>query len=100
MTVLPTEGPVEPATSFTLLGIRPEAKRYLEQHGCIVTEETGSVTIQYPEGTTRREIYPRTAYEHYQIQLPDSTRLREAFALHLVSGNGLYLLEDPGTSDK
>ena len=98
MTAFPTEGRVEPARSITLPGIRPEAKQYLEQHGCMIAEERGLVLVMYPEGTTKREMYPRTAYERYRVQLPDGTELREAHALHREGESCLYLLEDPKVS--
>jgi len=98
MNVFPTEGRVEPARSITLPGIRPEAKQYLEQHGCTIVEEGGQVLVMYPEGTTKREMYPRTAYERYRVHLPDGTELREAHAFQRKGESCLYLLEDPNVS--
>src|SRR5258708_23638362 len=95
MTEFPTEGETRLAGSITLKGIRPEARQYLERHGCIIIEGDGQVTIKYPEGTTGTEIYLRTAYERYRIRLPDGTELREAHALHIKDESCLYLLEDP-----
>ncbi len=99
MTEFPTEGPTRRASSIILPGIRPEVKQYLEHHGCTITEERGLVTVTYPEGTTSKEMYPRTAYERHRIQLPDGTELREARPFLLDGDSCLYVLEDLNAND-
>lgn len=95
----PTLGQIEAAKSITLSSIKPEAKQYLENHGCTLKEGKESVTVLYTEGATRQEIYPRTMSERYFVQLPDGTKLLEIFSLHIYGGNYLYLLEYPEVSE-
>jgi hypothetical protein len=99
MTEFPAEGPTRRARSIILPGLRPEVKQYLEHHGCTITEERGLVTVTYPEGTTSKEMYPRTAYERHRIQLPDGTELREARPFLLDGDSCLYVFEDLNAND-
>jgi hypothetical protein len=88
---VPQKGEPRSAESVTLPGIYPQPKAYLEKHGCKVMVGDGKVTILYPEGTTRREVYPRTHYMRYEVALPDGTFLREIYPLRTDEGNCLYL---------
>jgi hypothetical protein len=86
--------PTLPAESIVLHGLFPDARMYLEQHGCTITERNGEITVNYPAGTTSTEILPRTLYERFKIVLPDGTELREARPFLISTENCLFL---PGT---
>lgn len=90
----PQRGPTWPASSITLSGIVPEAKAYLEKHGCIVVMGNGEVTVVYPEGATSTEIYPRARCERHEIKLPDGIELLESRPRLLEGENCLYLPAD------
>ena len=92
--MLPTHGPTVPATSIVLPDIRPEAKRYLQAHGCTIHIYSTNVVVSYPAGATSREIYPRTGYSRHIITLPDGIQLQEArpgLSLFAHAPNCLYL---------
>ncbi len=68
------EGPVTPIQSIKCLsGTYPEIIKYLGQHGCAVSSSEEHDLITFPEGTTEREIFPRTFESRYRITLPDGT---------------------------
>ncbi|MGH2496764.1 MAG: hypothetical protein ACRDIV_18840 [Ktedonobacteraceae bacterium] len=86
--------PTLPAGPIVLHGLLPVARKYLEQHGCTITEQDGEITVTYPAGTTSREILPRTMYEWFKIVLPDGTELQEARPFLISSENCLFLPKD------
>lgn len=83
--------PTLPAEPIVLHGLLPDARKYLEQHGCAITEQDGEITVSYPSGTTSTEILPRTMCEWFKIVLPDGTELQEARPFHISSENCLFL---------
>jgi len=86
--------PTLPAEPIVLHGLFPDARMYLERHGCTITEQDGEITVNYPAGTTSTEILPRTLYEWFKIVLPDGTELREARPFLISKENCLFLPED------
>lgn len=100
MALFPTEGSIEPAESITPTGLRPEAREYLEKHGCTLLEKGELVIVVYPQGTVRQEIYPRTRCGRYQVHLLDGTELREVHAFHTKAEYFLYLPANFNTSQK
>lgn len=90
--------PTRAAEPIVLWGLLPEARTYLERHGCVIVEGDGVATVSYPAGAISTELLPRTCYERFKIVLPDGTQLQEARTQRthrLASGNCLYLLEHP-----
>ena len=71
--------PVLPLHQLKTLILMVEAKEVILRHGCKLNERPDECIISFPEGTTRREIYPRTISEHYQINLPDGYILYEDY---------------------
>jgi len=57
----------------------PVAARLLEKEGCTITLIAGGTqtAIEYPPGTTRQELYPRTTDIRYRVMLPGGRELRE-----------------------
>ena len=84
--------PTVPADSIVLRSMFPEARRYLEEHGCVITEENETITVTYPSGTTSTEILPRTMCERFKIVLPDGTELQEARPF--FGDNGLWVPQE------
>ncbi|MBV9258777.1 MAG: hypothetical protein JO215_12255 [Ktedonobacteraceae bacterium] len=56
----------------------PEATQFLREQGCkIISASNDTTVIEYPEGTTRQELYPRTVDIRYKVMLPNGRELRE-----------------------
>jgi hypothetical protein len=54
-----------------------EARELIKQHGCEVFEHPNHCVVMFPEGTMRREIFPRLSCERYEITLPDGFQMVE-----------------------
>ena len=86
--------PTLPAERIVLHGLFPEARKYLERHGCTIVEQDGEIIVSYPAGATSTEILPRTLYEWFKVVLPDGTELQEARPFLISSENCLFLQRD------
>ncbi|MBA2287382.1 MAG: hypothetical protein H0W02_18070 [Ktedonobacteraceae bacterium] len=64
--------------------LSPEVAAILARHGCQVLE----TRLLFPEGTRRKEVYPRTYDERHLITLPDGY---VCMVQHLRL-SGLYIL--------
>jgi hypothetical protein len=72
----------ELAVATTVKGLDPQAKKFLQEQGCILTNAGGTNTmISYPAGTTRQQLAltekTRLPGIHYRITFPNGTSLRE-----------------------
>lgn len=67
-----------PITALTTPPMTKEAKEIIAQY-CRIIVEGNHCRVLFPEGTLRREIYPRMYNQRYHIELPDGFCLREVF---------------------
>lgn len=54
-----------------------EAREIIKLHGCEVCEYSDQCVVTFPEGTMRREIFPRLPCERFEITLPDGFQMVE-----------------------
>ena len=74
----PFGGEIVAATPLKVLHIGKVLRRFLLNHGCTIeVVDWQKDFLTYPEGSTRRELFPRTIDIRYQVLLPDSIELRE-----------------------
>lgn len=74
----PAAGEIEPALPITIVHPGEVVRLFLQQHGCIFTlTSQREAHLTYPAGSTRQELYPRTAECRYRVLLPDGIELRE-----------------------
>ena len=55
------------------------AKKAMREHGCVIVEDGEHCVVTFPEGTMRREVFPRLYNERYIITLPDGFQMREVY---------------------
>ena len=55
------------------------AKKAMRQHGCVIVEDGEYCAVTFPEGTMRREVFPRLYNGRYIITLPDGFQMREMY---------------------
>lgn len=51
----------------------------LEDHGYTIEVKGDTYVVMFPEGTKRKEIYPRTQCEKHRIILPDGFQLMNEY---------------------
>jgi len=71
--------PPVPARQLKTAPIIDEVKKVMREHGCVVVEDGEHCAVIFPEGTMRREIFPRLYNERYSITLPDGFQMREMY---------------------
>ena len=72
-----------PVTPLKVRSIESALKRVLEEYLCKVELQGGIYVITYPQGTTKREWYPRTLDEVYQVLVPGGLELTEVMLLFM-----------------
>ena len=55
------------------------AKKAMREHGCVIVEDGEHCVVIFPEGTMRREVFPRLYNGRYIITLPDGFQMREVY---------------------
>ena len=55
------------------------AKKAMREHGCVIVEDGEHCVVTFPEGTMRREVFPRLSNERYIITLPDGFQMKEVY---------------------
>jgi hypothetical protein len=92
-------GPDLPVTRITYPPFKKELAKeiikMLESHGCRVDVLGEAYIVIFPDGTMKREIYPRTQCERYKVILPDGFLLMTEYDPYR-NLNLLFLMEDPG----
>lgn len=92
------EGPETPIAQLIFPPFKKEVKNgvkeLLESHGCTVEVRGADYVVTFPEGTTRREIFPRTFHERHRIKLADGfDKLMNQYDPYREL-NLLFLIED------
>src|SRR6266700_4473566 len=78
--------PAKPITTLNIASIdavnADEIKALLQQHGCTLDEHAEHTVLTFPEGTTRKEVLPRTFQARYDIFFPDGFFIQEVYIRH------------------
>jgi hypothetical protein len=88
-------GNIEEAKCLTVKSLIEAAEAILRDAGCKIVRarETTDIIINYPPGTTRQELFPRTTESRYRVLLPGGIELREIES-RAQGCTGLYILKD------
>jgi hypothetical protein len=72
-------GEKEEARSLRLKSLLEAAEALLKEAGCEIVRVKGTTDkiINYPLGTTRQELFPRTLESRFRVLLPGGLELRE-----------------------
>jgi hypothetical protein len=67
-----------------------EIRAALQQHRCQIEERADHIMLTFPEGTTRKEVLPRTLQCCFDIFFPDGFFIREIY-IHQKQISYIYI---------
>lgn len=72
-------GGIEKATGVTVKALNQLSEDIFKDAGCKIVKvyRTPEIIINYPEGSTRQEFWPRSLESRFHVRLPDGLELQE-----------------------